>query len=287
LYTAVAQVKQNANLQDGMVRLEAAIEQYKPGQAEFYFELGEAYWESAKPDQAIPKYRQALERAPEFWPALHKLGLALSRTGQPELAIASLERASALSSDATVLNDLALVYRQAGRLNEAVAALHKAVILNPDLPQAHNNLGGLLRERGDTAGAERAFQKAVEAQPDLAAARVNLGIIFAAREDFRQARYHFERAISNASPADPSLPDAHNALADVMSMQGQVESAATQYRLAIQLDPEFAPAHFSLGSILAMQGHKSEALSHFQKAAAGAAPAIRQSALEALRKLKP
>jgi Tfp pilus assembly protein PilF len=186
-----------------------------------------------------------------------------------------------------VLNDLALVYRQAGRLNEAVASLQKAVSLNPDLPQAHNNLGGLLRERGDTSGAERAFQKAVEAQPDLAAAHVNLGIILAARDDFRQARYHFERAIVNASPTDPSLTDAHNALADVMSMQGQVESAAAHYRAAIQLDPEFAPAHFSLGSILAMQGNKTEALSHFQKAAAGADPAIRQSALEALRKLKP
>src|SRR5262245_49021162 len=223
LYVAVAQVKQNANLQEGIARLEAAIEQHKPSQAEFYFELGEAYWESAKPAQAIPKYRQALERAPEFWPALHKLGLALSRTGQPELAIASLERASSLSSDATVLNDLALVYRQAGKLNEAVASAQKAISLNPDLPQAHNNLGGLLRERGDTGGAERAFQKAVEAQPDLAAAHVNLGMLLVAREDFRQARYHFEKAIANASPGDPSLLDAHNALADVMSMQGQIE----------------------------------------------------------------
>jgi len=287
LYTAVAQVKQNANLQNGIARLEAAIEQHKPAQPEFYFELGEAYWESAKPEQAIPAYRQALARAPEFWPALHKLGLALSRTGPAESAIAALERASSLSSDATVLNDLALVYRQAKRMNEAVASLEKAIILNPDLSQANNNLGGLLRERGDTAGAERAFQKAIEAQPDLAAAHVNLGMILVAREDFPQARYHFERAIANASPGDPSLLDAHNALADVMSMQGQIESAVTQYRAAIQLDPEFAPAHFSLGSILAMQGRKSEALSHFQKAAASADPAIRQSALEALRKLKP
>jgi len=286
LYTAVAQVKQNANLQKGIARLEAAIEQHKPPQAEFYFELGEAYWESAKPEQAIPAYRQALARAPEFWPALHKLGLALSRTGPPELAISPIERASSLSSDATVFNDLALVYRQAGRMNEAVAAVEKAIILNPDLSQAHNNLGGLLRERGDTAGAERAFQKAVEAQPDLAAARINLGMILVAREDFRQARYHFEKAIANASPGDPSLLDAHNALADVMSMQGQLENAVTQYRAAIQLDPEFAPAHFSLGSILAMQGRKGEALSHFQKAAESRDPAIRQSALEALQKLK-
>ena len=184
LYTAVAQVKQNANLQAGIVRLEAAIEHHQPAQAEFYFELGEAYWESGKPDQAIPKYRQALERAPEFWPALHKLGLSLSRTGQTGLAIASLERASSLSNDATLLNDLALVYRQAGRLNDAVAAVQKAVALSPDLPQAHNNLGGLLRERGDTAGAERAFQKAVEAQPDLAAAHVNLGILIGGARGF-------------------------------------------------------------------------------------------------------
>ena len=91
---------------------------------------------------------------------------------------------------------------------------------------------------------------------------------------------------NQARHGDPSLLDAHNALADVMSMQGQLESAVTQYRAAIQLDPEFAPAHFSLGSILAMQGRKGEALSHFQKAAESRDPAIRQSALEALQKLK-
>jgi tetratricopeptide (TPR) repeat protein len=286
LYAAVAQVKQNANLQEGIRRLEAAIERHKPSQAEFYFELGEAYWESGRPEYAIPKYRQATERSPEFWPAFHKLGLALFKPGQPEAAIAPLERASSLSSDATVPNDLALVYRQARRMDEAIASVQKAVGLNPDLSQAQNNLGGLLRERGDPAGAEAAFRKAIEAQPDLAAAHVNLGTIFVERQDFKDARFHFEKAIANASGGDPSLTDAHNALADVMSMQGEVGNAAAHYRAAIELDPESAPAHFGLGSILAMQGRRNDAVAHFQKAAASPDPTIREPALEALRKLK-
>ena len=43
LYLAFAQVKHDANLGEGLGRLEAAILRYAPKQAEFYFELAEAY----------------------------------------------------------------------------------------------------------------------------------------------------------------------------------------------------------------------------------------------------
>src|SRR5205814_8486531 len=83
--------------------------------------------------------------------------------------------------DATVFNDLALIYRQNGEIEKAIATLKKAVLLNPDLPEAYNNLGGLLRETGDVGGAEQAFRSAIRSQPELAAAHTNLGIVLVAR----------------------------------------------------------------------------------------------------------
>ena len=81
LYIAVAQVRQNANLADGTSQLEAAIQKYHPAEAEFYFELAEAWRKSGKPDKAIDTFEQTLRRKPDFWPAVHGLGATLARSG--------------------------------------------------------------------------------------------------------------------------------------------------------------------------------------------------------------
>lgn len=50
---------------------------------------------------------------------------------QPQHAADLLEKTGARSTDATVLSDLALVYRQLGKLNEAIATLRKALFWIP------------------------------------------------------------------------------------------------------------------------------------------------------------
>jgi predicted CXXCH cytochrome family protein len=284
LYLSVAQVKQNSNLKDGIPRLKAALDKNPEADGRFYFEMGEAYWEDQKPELAIPMYQRASEKLPDFQPALHKLGLSLSKAGQPQRAVELLERASALAADPTVLNDLALAYRQIGKINDALSALKQAVALELDHPQAYNNLGGMLRETGDLAGAESAFREALRAQPDFAAAHTNLANVLMRRQDFSSAQYHLERAIRQRQ--DPAVADARNALGDLMGMQGQMERAASQYREALKIDPNLAAAHFSLGSILAIQGRKTEALSHLQKAADSPDANFREPALETIKRLQ-
>ena len=79
---AMAQVRQEANLKEGIPRLEAAIEKYRPSKAEFYFELAEAYGKSGLTDKVIALYRQTLSRKPEFRPAVQRLAATLGRAGR-------------------------------------------------------------------------------------------------------------------------------------------------------------------------------------------------------------
>jgi predicted CXXCH cytochrome family protein len=199
LYLGIAQVKQNSNLKEGIRQLRAALEKHQPAQDEFYFELAEAYSEDGRPDLAIPMYQKAL-RLPGFWPASYKLGLAYSQTGELGLAAENLENASKMTVDSTVLNDLALVHRRMGKINEAIDSLKKAIALDPEHPQAANNLGGMLGETGHFLEAEEAYRQAIRAQPDFAAAHTNLANLLSERPDFSEARYHFEKAIE----LDPS-----------------------------------------------------------------------------------
>jgi tetratricopeptide (TPR) repeat protein len=317
LYLGVAQVKQNANLQAGIPRLEKAIEEYRPRRAEFYFELAEACSETGQVNKAIDMYQEALHRRPDLAPALHRLGVALSRTGQPERAFENLQRALEIApDDAVLLNDVALVYRQLGKLAEAEAALRKAVSLNPDLPQAYNNLGASLLEKGDQASAEEAFRNAIQVQPDFAPAHTNLANVLVSRGNFREAQYHFERAVHNdpkygaaryhygvfliaremlgeaqaqleaAVGVDGRFAEAHASLGDVLGMRGNPGQAIQHYRRAIELKPDFAAARFHLGAALAAKGKFREALPHLRKAAESADAEIQQGALELLSKIE-
>jgi superkiller protein 3 len=133
--------------------------------------MAEAYSNTNAPDLAISMYREAVERRPNFWPALYRLGLSLASVGQEERGLEFLERARKFSTDERLLNALAMVYRREGRLGEAVAVLKSAVPINPDFPQTYNNLGDILAQMGDVAGAQKAFAEAIRAQPELAAIR--------------------------------------------------------------------------------------------------------------------
>ncbi len=275
LYLAAAQ-------RNSRQRLAAAVEKYRPKSGGFYFELAKV-----SPDaEAIGLYRKALESMPDYWPALHRLGLAYSRTGQLDRAIDFLRRASERATEGTVLNDLALIYRRLGKTSEALAALRKSVAMDPGLPHVHNNLGGMLLDSGDLKGAEEQFREAIRVQPDLSAAHANLAGLLMKRGDLSAAQFHFETAVQVAAPGETSALEAHMALANMMEMQGNLDRAAAHYMEVLKADSSSAIAHFSLGAVLAMQGKRPEALRHFQNAAEGTDPAIRQSAQEAIRALR-
>jgi len=286
LYLAMAQVTQKANLKDGTRRLQSAIEQSRPEAGEFYFELAKAFVEDNAPQLAVPMFEKTLERLRDYWPALHRRGLTLSKEGRLDEAAESVKRASALSTDGTVLNDLALIYRRIGKVPEAIDALKKAVAMDPTLPHAYNNLGGMLLDSGDLKAAEDAFREAIRLQPDLSTTHANLARILVRRSDFAGAQYHFEKAISQAMRGETSLQEAHMGLGDLHELQGRLDEAARHYRAATQFAPNQHTAHLRLGTVLTMQGKRVEALAQFEKAAASDDPAVRQPALEAIRRLR-
>jgi predicted CXXCH cytochrome family protein len=286
LYVALAQVTQKSNLAAGVHALKAAIETHRPAAGGFYYELAKAYAESNEQDTAIEMYRAALERQPDYWPALHRLGLSYLGKGMLDQSLSFLTRASLASTEATVLNDLGLLFRRLGKNPEAAETLKRAIALDGGFAQAYNNLGGMFLDAGDMKSAEENFREAIRLQPDLAATHANLARILMRRNDSRQARYHFERAIREAEPGESAAFEAHMALGNMDELEGNLAGAAAHYRTAIGLSPEPSRAHFSLGAVLTMQGKRPEASTHFQKASESPDPETRQSALDHLRRLK-
>lgn len=62
-----------------------------------------------------------------------------------------------------------------------------------------------------------------------------------------------------------------------------MDSAAAEYRQAVQLNPNAYEAHLSLGQILARSGNLAEARAHIAKAAESPDAQVREAARKALR----
>jgi tetratricopeptide (TPR) repeat protein len=77
--------------------------------------------------------------------------------------------------DATALNRLATRYLQAGRVDDAVAQLRRAVQIAPRDAEARSNLGTALQARGELPAALRELEAAARLKPDDDAVRFNLG----------------------------------------------------------------------------------------------------------------
>ena len=89
--------------------------------------------------------------------------------------------------------------------DEARTAYEKALALDPDLAEAHVNLGRLLHEAGDADAAERHYRRALETSAQDATAAFNLGV---ALEDLGREREALD-AYETALASDPTDADAH------------------------------------------------------------------------------
>jgi protein O-GlcNAc transferase len=68
--------------------------------------------------------------------------------------------------------------------DEAIAAYQHAVVVKPDFPEAHNNLGVILNDFDRLEEATVIFYRALEITPDLLMAHGNVGTSFVKQNRF-------------------------------------------------------------------------------------------------------
>ena len=96
---------------------------------------------------------------------------------------------------------LAIVEARTGRMDEAIAAMQRAIELNATYAPAHWRLGLWLLDRDDTGAAERAFVRAREIEPDGVPAALGLARVYLQRLENQPAADLLERTLAN-NPGD-------------------------------------------------------------------------------------
>ncbi len=132
--------------------------------------------------------------------------------------------------------------------------LRRATTLEPQLGQAHVELGRALLLLGDAAGALDALRKGASLLPDEAEAHSAYGVALLATGNGDEAL----AALLRAAELDPGSSARHGNLGTVLLMRGRVLDAISEYELQLQLASGDPMAHADLGAALLHSGAKAD-----------------------------
>ncbi|MGA8864405.1 MAG: tetratricopeptide repeat protein, partial [Gallionella sp.] len=159
-------------------------------------------------------------------------------------------------------NNLGLALQELGELDSATASYRRALEIKPELAEAHNNLGNSLQELGRIEIAMESYRRALDINPDSAEAHNNLGLSL-------QQLGHLDGAMKSYRRALALKPDYAEALCNLGNAQldlGQLDSAVASYLHALEVNSDLATVHNNLGVALRGQGHLEESLASYRRA---------------------
>jgi tetratricopeptide (TPR) repeat protein len=137
----------------------------RPQFAEAQLELGSAYLNLGRLDEAIDAYTKAIKLRPNYVEAYGNLGLAYDRSGNFIKALAMYMKAIRYKpNDADLYRNLGLAYFNIGSYSEAIKAYKRAIQFRPADGQAHYYLGLLHLDLEDKESAMEQQMKLKELQ---------------------------------------------------------------------------------------------------------------------------
>ena len=205
---------------------------------------------------------EAVRKDPADLQARHALAIALHQAGRREEALAHFEEIAKLDASTTHLIELGVAYASVGRLDDAEAALNRALEPSPGNPVVLHHLGNLARRRGALAEAISLYRQAVERDPSYTMAQYNLADAQLAAGQVEDAYRSYEQVV-NSKPKSPPELQAFDVsllqLATIDLKMGATERAIGFLRVLIDAVPEHPQAHALLGQALKQLGREEEA----------------------------
>jgi tetratricopeptide (TPR) repeat protein len=199
--------------------------------AVWFYNQGVLLANQGRANEAIEKYREALEIQPSYESALVNLGHLLTETGRDAEAVAVLQRLLAIDHQRTGPGahvNLGNALKNLGRLEEAASHYRAALALDPDMAFVYTNLADALRD---------------------------LGRYDEALDRYREAHRRWPEDAVN-----------QNAWGVALTRMKRYDEAVERYRDAVRLKPDYAEAHRNWGATLATEGRYAEALGHYETA---------------------
>ena len=149
-----------------------------------------------------------------------------------------------------------------GRMEEAMEHYQKAIQLNPNFPDALNDVGLALAAQGRFDEAIENYRKAIQMDPNRFEMQYDLGLALAAENRLDDAIKHYYKALQ----INPNLPEVLDSLGNALAAKGRFDEAIKSYRQAILVNSNHSETFFHLGMTLGELGRSREAVAQYREA---------------------
>jgi len=157
-------------------------------------------------------------------------------------------------------NGLGTALLKQQRYTDALLPLQRAVILQPQDPQAHNNIANTYKNLHRYLDAENSYRSALKIAPNFAEIHYNLGRVIYEQKRYTEAEPCYRQSLT----LSPST-NAYNALANVLLQQSRFAEAESNYRETLKIDPQCSEALLELGQLQMEMGQIEHAEKLFHK----------------------
>ncbi len=236
------------------------------------FNLGLAYYQEQKYDDAVEPLRKSLEinredkssHAKVDFQAAQLLGIIFFEKNNIDEAINFFKKAGEINpAEGNNYYYMGLAYKKSGRTDDALKSFIKALENGAD-DTAENNfrIGQIYYEKKEYGSAIEYFEKVTAKKPDFADAREYLGDIYDRRGMADKAVENYTRVVR----VNPDNIHAQYQLGLNYFKQKEYDKMIAAYKKTISIDPNFADAHYNLGMAYYYRNMYEDAIAEFQTA---------------------
>ncbi|MDO9514349.1 MAG: tetratricopeptide repeat protein [Elusimicrobiota bacterium] len=274
IYFQLARCYEEMIPQNRVENIENAIRTYKkviklnPDNAEAHYRLGKLLlWNSDEQKSSIEYFKKSIALKADFADAYLNLASAYSVTGDKNMALATLEKAShKFDNDIKILTKLGMTYTWCGKRELAIATLKKVIELKPDDIMAYSQLAAALSN--NTTAEIKIYKKILQIDPENKIAVSNLAGCYAQlaaqtgkkKSYSRKAKKYYEKSNTAKSPSILNLCQS----AEYYARVNDKKKALATINEAFRREPDSSMPYFYLGLISSKFGEYQNAIQAYK-----------------------
>ncbi len=254
--------EQDQSVDKTILEAEHAV-QNNANDADLQVELGMAYFDADRLDEALAAFQHALALNPSSASAYNGMGRVRYHTGPPEAAIEAYEKA--MSLDPQYIDPafgLGILYSsKLGDYEKSLDAFERGLVHNPEDGLLAAFRGSTFARMGRLDEALTALQELVARQPNNGFAYDWLSILYLQRREIDKAMAVCVRRLESGDDHSSRrmLGYMHNHL-------GQHEEAIVQLERSLEIEPDDYEARAALSKVYRTVGRTKEADEHYARA---------------------
>jgi predicted TPR repeat methyltransferase len=214
---------------------------------------------------AISCYEDILVQDPGNMNALRFIALSYAQSNDMPKAIDYFLRALDLQpNDANLHNNLGNAYKRLQNIDKAIEHYKKALENEAHYAEAHHNLAGIYSTQNDYQHALKHYQQAIQAKPDFIFAHYHLGLLFLQHQKLDAAKIQFANVLSLC----PEHVGAQFYTGILLLNDNAIEEAEQAFQNVLRMDNEHVQAMINLGVIALKKNEGQRGVNYFTEALA-------------------